>query len=158
MAVDIRQLAADDVALMRGLLAIFGAVFHDERTYVASQPGDGYLSRLLGGESFIALVALDDGVVVGGLAAYELRKFEQARSEVYIYDLAVAETHQRRGIATALIRELTVMAASRKAHTVFVQADTGPEDAAAVALYSKLGRRERVFHFDIPMDGEDGDA
>lgn len=158
MAVDIRQLAADDLALMRALLATFGAVFHDERTYVASQPGDGYLRRLLGGESFIALAALDDGVVVGGLAAYELRKFEQERSEVYIYDLAVAEAHRRRGIATALIRKLAALAASRGAHTVFVQADTGPEDAAARALYSKLGRRERVLHFDIPVDGENGEA
>ena len=33
--------------------------------------------------------------VVGGLAAYELRKFEQARSEFYLYDLAVSEAHRR---------------------------------------------------------------
>jgi len=40
------------------------------------------------------------------LAAYELRKFEQERSEVYIYDLAVASAHRREGIATALIERL----------------------------------------------------
>jgi aminoglycoside 3-N-acetyltransferase I len=38
---------------------------------------------------------------VGGLIAYELEKFERARSELYIYDLAVAEDHRRRGVATA---------------------------------------------------------
>nr|WP_281270154.1 hypothetical protein [Halomonas lactosivorans] len=32
-----------------------------------------------------------------------------------------------------------------------VQADTGPEDEAAIALYSKLGLRESVLHFDIPV-------
>lgn len=30
------------------------------------------------------------GEAVGGLAAYELKKFEQARSEIHLYDLAVA--------------------------------------------------------------------
>jgi aminoglycoside 3-N-acetyltransferase I len=42
-------------------------------------------------------VALQDGEVVGGIAAYELIKFEQERSEIYIYDLAVAATHRRKG-------------------------------------------------------------
>jgi aminoglycoside 3-N-acetyltransferase I len=32
-----------------------------------------------------------------------------------------------------------------------VQADTAPEDAAAIALYSKLRVREEVLHFDIPV-------
>jgi len=32
---------------------------------------------------------------------------------------------------------------------IFVQADLG--DAPAIALYSKLGRREEVLHFDIAV-------
>jgi aminoglycoside 3-N-acetyltransferase I len=32
-----------------------------------------------------------------------------------------------------------------------VQADTQPEDEAAIALYTKLGAREDVLHFDIPV-------
>ena len=84
-----------------------------------------------------------------GLIAYELRKFEQARSEFYLYDLAVAEGHRRRGIASALIEALKRLAAERRAHVIFVQADW--EDEAPVALYSKLGRREDIHHFDIPV-------
>ncbi|HRN85404.1 MAG TPA: GNAT family N-acetyltransferase, partial [Hyphomicrobium sp.] len=84
-----------------------------------------------------------------GLAAYELRKFEQERSEFYIYDLAVAETHRRQGIATALIGRLTEIAAENGGYVVFVQADRG--DDAAIALYSKLGTREDVLHFDIAV-------
>jgi aminoglycoside 3-N-acetyltransferase I len=38
----------------------------------------------------IALVALSNGEVVGGLVAYELDELEQARREIYIYDLVVA--------------------------------------------------------------------
>jgi aminoglycoside 3-N-acetyltransferase I len=41
---------------------------------------------------------LKSGVVVGGIAAYELKKFEQERSEIYIYDLAVASEHRREAL------------------------------------------------------------
>lgn len=44
-----------------------------------------YLERLLGRDTFIALAALEDDQVVGGVAAYVLPKFEQERSEIYIY-------------------------------------------------------------------------
>ena len=76
------------------------------------------------------------------------------RSEIYIYDLAVAETHRREGIATALIQELKKIAAARAAYVIFVQADLG--DAPAIALYTKLGAREKVLHFDISVAGDNG--
>jgi aminoglycoside 3-N-acetyltransferase I len=52
-----------------------------------------------------------------------------------------------------LIQELKKVAATRGAYVIFVQADTEVEDEAAIALYSKLGTREDVLHFDIPVDG-----
>lgn len=143
-----RQLGAGDVADMRALLRVFGEAFADLSTYTAKQPDDDYLSTLLGSDAFIALVAEAGGDVVGGLAAYELKKFEQMRSEIYIYDLAVSEGHRRAGIATALIERLQGVAAERGAWVVFVQADHG--DDPAIALYTKLGAREDVLHFDIP--------
>jgi len=75
-------------------------------------------------------------------------------SEDYIYDLAVALEHRREGIATALIERLKEIAAHRRAYVIFVQADTGIEDKSAIALYTKLGRREDVLHFDIAVQGE----
>lgn len=152
MTIDIRLLTETDIPLMRGLLETFGSVFDEAHTYVANQPDDDYLRCLLSGDTFIALVALEGDAVVGGLAAYELRKFEQPRSEIYIYDLAVRATHRRRGIATALINCLKSVAAERNAWVIYVQADTGVEDQPAIALYSKLGRREEVLHFDIAVD------
>jgi aminoglycoside 3-N-acetyltransferase I len=131
--------------MMQAMVEMFGEVFGDA-AYRA--PGTAYLERLLGRDTFIAIAALSDGRVVGGLAAYELHKFEQERSEIYIYDLAVASAHRRQGIATALIQELQNIAAERGAWVIYVQADHG--DAPAIALYSKLGRREDVLHFDIP--------
>ena len=74
-------------------------------------------------------------------------KFEQERSEVYIYDLAVAEEYRRRRIATAMIESLKSIAAARGAWVIYVQADYG--DEPAIQLYTKLGQREDVMHFDI---------
>ena len=145
----IRQLTPDDVALMKAMLTMFGEAFDEIDTYTGAVPSAAYLQRLLGSRPFIALAALKDSTVVGGLAAYELQKFERERSEIYIYDLAVAAVHRREGIATALIGELKTIAATRRADFIFVQADRG--DAAAISLYTKLGVREEVLHFDIKV-------
>jgi aminoglycoside 3-N-acetyltransferase I len=147
--VRIRALGPGDHELMHGLLTMFGEAFDDPKSYNSARPDAAYLERLLGNAHFIALAAYEDGEVVGGLAAYELPKFEQERSEVYIYDLAVAAAHRRRGIAATLIAELKTIAAARGAYVIFVQAD--PVDAPAVALYTKLGVREDVLHFDIAV-------
>ena len=145
----ILRLGPGDLGLMDGLLAMFGTAFGEADTYGRARPSADYQRRLLGDPCFVALASVAEGRVVGGLAAYELRKFEQERSEFYIYDLAVAETHRRRGLATALIGRLKEIAAERGAYVVFVQADYG--DDAAIALYSKLGTREDVLHFDIAV-------
>lgn len=154
----IRQLNHDDVALMRALCTALGEAFNEVVTYTGNRPSADYLLRLLGGDSFIALAALNGGAVIGGIAAYELRKFEQERSEIYIYDLAVAAEHRRKGVATALIKELKKIAAARGAYVMFVQADTGVEDKPAIALYTKLGAREEVLHFDIAVEGDDDNS
>lgn len=149
---ELRLLTRDDVPLARAMSRLFGRVFDDEDCYVHRPPGDDYLQRLLARDTFVAVVALDGGQVVGGLAGYLLPKLEQARSELYIYDLGVDADHRRRGIATALIERVRVLAAERGAHVIYVQADHG--DDAAIALYTGLGTREDVLHFDIEPRGE----
>ena len=146
----VRRLGAGDVARMRALIRVFGEAFAELETYEANPPSDSYLERLLADPKFAALVATEGSAVIGGLAAYELVKFEMERSEFYIYDLAVREDRRRRGVATALIDELRRIAAAAGAEVVFVQADHG--DDPAIALYTKLGRREDVMHFDIPAN------
>jgi aminoglycoside 3-N-acetyltransferase I len=116
---------------------------------MAEPPADAYLEGLLAKEHVIALVAIMNGEILGGLVAYELDKFERMRREFYIYDLAVAPEHRRRGVATSLIQHLREIAARRDAWVVFVQADYG--DDPAIALYEKLGAREDVLHFDIAV-------
>lgn len=145
----LRRLTADDVDLFRGLQRLFAEAFDDPASYLSRPPSDAYVRRWLTSPTSIALVAVANGVVVGGLAAYVLEKFEQERSEVYVYDLAVGERERRRGIATALLRELQVIAERQGAWVIFVQADHG--DDPAIRLYESLGTREEVLHFDIPV-------
>jgi aminoglycoside 3-N-acetyltransferase I len=144
-------LGAADHAALRDMLALFGKAFEDAEQYGARPPGDAYLRKLLERDSFVAIAAFEGPRLVGGLAGYVLPKFEQERSEFDIYDLAVDAAHRRCGVATALIQELQHLARRRGIGCIFVQADLG--DDPAIALYSRLGRREDVLHFDIaPAD------
>jgi aminoglycoside 3-N-acetyltransferase I len=146
----IRRLGPADVPLLRKLNVLFGDAFAEPGTYGAAPPGDAYVESLLAKDHVVVVVALADDEVLGGLVAYELDKFERQRREAYIYDLAVAEKHRRRGIATALIGHLREIARQRGAWVVYVQADYG--DEPAIALYTKLGAREDVLHFDISVE------
>jgi len=145
-----RQLSKDDVEILGKLLHVFGEAFGDPETYQGAVPREEYLRTLLGKQHVIVLAAFDDREnVVGGLVAYELEKFERERSELYIYDLAVAEPHRRKGIATMLVNALKAIAKERGAYVLFVQADAG--DTAAIQLYESMGTREDVHHFDISV-------
>ena len=144
---DVSVLRSGDIVSLRAMLVMFGRAFHETATYTAQQPDDEYLDGLLASSTFVAVAALCGGNVIGGTAAYLLPKFEQARSELYIYDLAVDAHYRRQGVATAMIAELQQLAATRGVHVIFVQADR--EDGPAIALYTKLGVREDVLHFDI---------
>ena len=146
----VRRLGQGDDGLFGAMNRLFGKVFEDAETYGAKPPSPDYVAKLLARDDVFALVIVDEGAVFGALVAYELVKFESERSEVYIYDLAVAEAQRRLGVATAMIEHLRGLAAARGAWVIYVQADHG--DDPAIALYSKLGVREDVLHFDIAVN------
>jgi aminoglycoside 3-N-acetyltransferase I len=148
--IEIRKLAPEDHALMECMLDVFAEAFEDPEAYSSRRPTPRYMAKLLDSACFVGLLAVCGGRAIGALAAYELMKFEQERSEFYIYDLAVLENYRRAGVATRLIAALKPIAASRGAKVIFVQADHG--DDPAIALYSKLGYRKDVLHFDIATE------
>ena len=150
MAYGFQQITASDLGLFHQLLEVFGEAFNEPETYRGAVPSDAYMRGLLAKSNVIALAGLSEGRIVGGLVAYVLEKFEQERSEIYIYDLAVAEQHRRQGIATGLIRLLQRIGKERGAYVIYVQADL--VDEPAIRLYQSLGTREDVLHFDIPVE------
>ena len=158
MRYSFERLGAEDVPRLKELLGVFSVAFGDPGSYGSAVPRDAYLRALLAKSTFFVVVALDtekgsdEGRVVGGLAAYELEKFEQERSEIYIYDLAVSEAHRRLGVARRLIDALRELARHRGAYVIYVQADHG--DEPAIKLYESLGTREDVYHFDIDVELE----
>jgi aminoglycoside 3-N-acetyltransferase I len=151
------RLSAQDVPSMRALLDVYAVAFEDPVSYQSRPPSDEYLQKLLGRDTFFTVVAKHEGKVIAGLSAYQLDKFEQERSEVYIYDLAVQENFRRKGVARGLIRHLIALTRDRGTWVIFVQADHG--DEPAIKLYESMGVREDVYHFDLdmnPVDKHDG--
>ena len=136
-----------DLGTLKQMLKVLGEVFDEMSTYQDKIASDAYLESRLMDDSFIALAATAEGRTVGALAAYVLKKFEQERAEIYIYDLGVLEPFRRRGVATGLINKVREVAREIGAYVIFVQADSG--DEPAIRLYESLGTREDVHHFDI---------
>jgi aminoglycoside 3-N-acetyltransferase I len=142
----IHHLAPGDDALFDGLLTMFGEAFEDVPTYADARPGEAYRRELLGDPNFIALAGARDGAVIGGLAAYVLRKFEREFSEVYIYDLAVDAAHRRQGVAMALIEALKPIARARGAYVIFVQAAYGHFGRRALHQAGDARERDALRH------------
>ncbi len=143
----ILRLRPEHAHLVLSLMDMFGAAFEAVDEWSAKRPDVAYLAKLLVKDDVFVIAAVVEEKVVGGLVAYELQKIEQQRSEIYIYDLAVDEAYRRQGIATALIETLQPLARECGAWVIYIQADYG--DQPAIALYTKLGAREDVMHFDI---------
>jgi aminoglycoside 3-N-acetyltransferase I len=145
----IQRLRSEHAHLVPALLTMFGKAFENAHEWSVARPDAAYLAKLLAKPDVIVLAALKNEQIVGGLVAYELPKIERPRSEIYIYDLAVDETHRRKGIATSLIEALHPIARDCGAWCIFVQAES--IDADPIALYSKLGKSMQVMHFDIAV-------
>lgn len=127
------RLGVDHLDLARSVFQVMVEVFDE---------GDGglsadYVHRLLGRDDLWAYGALDGDVVVGGLTAHTLPMIRDESDEVFLYDLAVAPSHQRRGIGRLLVTTLVDDAARAGIDTVFVPADD--EDAHALDSYRALG-------------------
>jgi ribosomal protein S18 acetylase RimI-like enzyme len=92
---------------------------------------------LLAEERTIFLVAFDGDDPVGFLLAYELLRRRGDRSQLFVYEVGVDEGRRRRGVATALFRELARIARARGIRRGFVLTNQSSE--AAMELYRSLG-------------------
>jgi aminoglycoside 3-N-acetyltransferase I len=139
-----------EVEKLEAINKLFAEVFEDEANYQSKLPSPEYLAAWLKDEKNIALAAEIDGEVVGGLVAFTLQKFEQERTEIYIYDLAVSTAFQRRGIGRSLVNAVCKLAKQMGSSAVFVQADEGDE---AIKFYESLNPLEnlKTRSFDLPI-------
>lgn len=148
MTVQIRSLQQGDLSQMRQMIALFDEVFEEERTGDAP---DAFLTDLLASSAFVAIVATEGANperVIGAVTLHLLPNYRTGKNDGYIYDVGVAESHRRRGIATELMRALAAHARSLDLGDLWVQADA--EDTWAVAFYESLGLAAgEVKHFEF---------
>jgi GNAT superfamily N-acetyltransferase len=84
----------------------------------------------------VNVVALDDGgEVVGFTYGHVLRRFEA--TSFFIYSVDTAPSHQRRGVAKAMLAALQALGRTGRWDEMFVLTNRG--NAAAMALYASAG-------------------
>ena len=83
----------------------------------------------------VNVVALEAGQPVGFVYGYVLRRYEAV--SFFIYSVDVAETHQRRGIAKAMLAALSDLGKAGRWDEMFVFTNAG--NAPAMALYAAAG-------------------
>ena len=114
---------------------------------LATYDGPGDPEALLADPRTLMLVAFDGELPVGFVLAHELPRRHGNRSKLFVYEIDVAETHRRRGIASALLARLAELARERGIRTGFVL--TEPDNDPANALYRSVGG---VSHPDVLWD------
>ncbi|MBC7879349.1 MAG: GNAT family N-acetyltransferase [Anaerolineales bacterium] len=140
---EIKQLTKDDLSIFKSLAHMFNTVFEEDERTIGS---DVNLLKLLNNRSFIALAAISENEVVGGLTAYELPMLYSNASEIFLYDMAVKPEYQRIGIGKGLIQSLKEYCIKNNIETFFVMAHE--EDEHAIEFYrSTGGKSEKVINF-----------
>jgi ribosomal protein S18 acetylase RimI-like enzyme len=100
-------------------------------------PAEGPTSRFLAEPGSHLLVAYDDaGRPIGFVSGVELTHPDKG-TELFLYELAVAEPARGRGVGTALVESLAAVARERGCYGMFVLTDE--DNAAAQAAYRRAG-------------------
>ena len=104
---------------------------------LATYDGPGDPEALLADPRTLLLVAFDGERPVGLVLAHELPRRHGERARLFVYEVDVAESHRRRGIASALLARLAELARERGIRAGFVL--TEPDNGPANALYRDAG-------------------
>jgi ribosomal protein S18 acetylase RimI-like enzyme len=116
----------------------------DERLLLASTelfddpPTEEWAKKFLSGEGHHLLVAVEDGddQPVGFISGVETTHPDKG-TEMFLYELSVAEGHRNRGIGRALVTALADLAHAHGCYGMWV--GTEPDNAAALATYKAAG-------------------
>lgn len=102
-----------------------------------ARPDRAATDRFLAAPDHHLLFALDaDGAALGFVSGVETTHPDKG-TEMFLYELGVAEAARGRGVATALVTALRELAAERGCYGMWVLTDA--DNAAANATYRKTG-------------------
>jgi len=148
MNVKIEKLNHTDIEKFTELIFLFEDVFEMKDFKI---PPREHLEQLLNKQDFFVFVALLNDRVVGGLTSYIMQQYYSTAPLVYIFDLAVKQDVQYRGIGKKLIAGNNEYCRSIGAEAVMVQADEA--DDHAIKFYRSTGATgENVIHFDYLLN------
>jgi aminoglycoside 3-N-acetyltransferase I len=131
--VDVRRLSAGDAELAVSVFSMMASVFGED----FDTPSRAYIARLLNRSDFWAIAALEDAEPVGGVTAFVLPSTRSEKAELFIYDVAVLPTQQRRGIGRRLLETTRNLAAEAGMVTIWVPAEN--DDVHALEFYKAVG-------------------
>jgi len=99
--------------------------------------------RFLDSEGHHLLVAYEDGKPVGFVSGVEMTHPDKG-TEMFLYELGVAEAYRRRGIGTALVMTLRQTAIDNGCYGMWVLTDV--DNVAALSTYAGTRASERSTH------------
>lgn len=103
-------------------------------------PDRGHAAKFLRASDHFLFVAYAGAEPVGFVSGVETTHPDKG-TEMFLYELAVAESHRGQGIGSALVLALRDLAVERGCHGMWVLTDADNE--AAVATYKATGPSER---------------
>lgn len=144
-----RILEPTDTALMRRLVGLICREHNQHDGFEAPAPERFDPAAWLRQDHLLAVVILDAGELVGGLAAFEVHPLGYERGELHVSQLAIRAGQRRREVAAMLVRTLARAARDRGLGRIMLEVDL--LDFHAIApLLPPVERKDRM-QFEIPV-------
>ena len=149
---EVRFAKPEDVAGILELLKQVGRVHHEGRPDIfrhnAQKYGASQVFRMLESSLQPIFVAVEDDQVLGygfcQVKTHELDPVFHDYTELYIDDICVDENARRKGVGSAIYKEILRYAKQRRCHNVTLNVWSFNEDA--MAFYKKCGLKpQRIF-------------
>lgn len=131
------------------LISVFEIVF-EMKNFKSPEPL--YLQKLLQSDNFIPIVAKQEGLIIGGLTIYILEQYYSVKPLAYLYDLALLQEYQRKGIGKSLISFARSYCKEQGFEELFVQADKADDYALEFYRSTNPTEEEDVSHFYYKLD------
>ncbi|HMQ07909.1 MAG TPA: GNAT family N-acetyltransferase [Saprospiraceae bacterium] len=146
--IKIQVLRPQDIDKFYELITVFEKVFDMESF---TRPNEAHLLKLLGEDEFIAVIALNNNKVIGGLTVYTLHQYYSEKPLAYIYDVAVLTEYQRKGIGKKLIEFTRELCRQKGFEELFVQADKVDDYAIDFYRLTTPTSEEQMVHFSYKL-------
>ena len=148
MNIEIQLLESQNPEELKELISVFVNVFEKKDFKL---PNEMHLQQLLEKETFFAVVAKTNSVIIGGLTVYILNQYYSRRPLAYLYDLAVLTNYQRKGVGKSLLAFTNKYCRQKGFEEVFVQAEKIDDYAIDFYRSTKPTSEEQVMHFSYKL-------